>query len=129
MIPLVIDFTQEPPEGIKFENGKIFMNTKDPDTAEKMQEKVFSQIQNKDELQDMTKLFLNHRLRLAADLDLFEDLLEHLEEENRIIEEKSDRMSQLSMSISRTSQNIQRKSISASFASKENFDGFAVSKL
>jgi hypothetical protein len=51
----------------------------------------------------MTKLFLNHRLRLAADLDLFEDLLEHLEEENRIIEEKSDRMSQLSMSISRTS--------------------------
>ena len=77
----------------------------------------------------MTKLFLNHRLRLAADLDLFEDLLEHLEEENRIIEEKSDRMSQLSMSISRTSQNIQRKSISASFASKENFDGFAVSKL
>ena len=73
----------------------------------------------------MTKLFLNHRLRLAADLDLFEDLLEHLEEENRLIEEKSDRMSQLSMSIAMTSKNNQ---ITASFVSRENFDGFAVSK-
>jgi hypothetical protein len=29
-IPLDIVFDQEPTEGLKFENGKIFVNTKDP---------------------------------------------------------------------------------------------------
>lgn len=29
-IPLEIVFDQEPPEGLKFENGKIYVNTKDP---------------------------------------------------------------------------------------------------
>lgn len=36
LIPLIVDFSQEPPEGIRFEEGKIFMNTKDPEIAEKM---------------------------------------------------------------------------------------------
>lgn len=30
LIPLDIIFDQEPPEGLKFSDGKIYVNTKDP---------------------------------------------------------------------------------------------------
>lgn len=43
---------------------------------------------------------MNHRLRMAADLDLFDELERHMEEENRIIEEKSEHMSRMSMTMS-----------------------------
>lgn len=74
MIPFVIDTTQEPPEGIKFENGKIFMNTRDPEIAEKMQDRILGEIKNKEEVEDLSTLFMNHRIRMAADLALFDDL-------------------------------------------------------
>lgn len=89
MIPLVVDFSQAPPEGIKFEDGKIFLNTKDPDVAEKIAENLLKEVPNQEELQDLTTLFMNHRLKMAADLDLFDELEQALEEENREIERKS----------------------------------------
>lgn len=83
MIPLVVDFTQQPPEGIKFENGKIFMNCKDPEIAEKIADRLLSDVVNREEIIDLETLFMNHRLRMANDLDLFDDLEKHLEAETR----------------------------------------------
>jgi len=79
MIPLVIDFSQDPPEGIRFENGKIFMNTKDPEIAEKIADRLMSEVHNREEVADLETLFMNHRLRMAADLDLFDELERHME--------------------------------------------------
>ena len=81
------------------------MNTKDPEIAEKMQEKLLSEVKNREEIQDLETLFMNHRLRMAADLDLFDELERHIEEENRIIEEKSEHMSRMSMTISQMNRN------------------------
>jgi hypothetical protein len=96
MIPLVVDFSQEPPEGIRFKEGRIYMNTKDPEIAEKMQNRLLAEVKNKEELMDLETLFMNHRLRMAADLDLFDELERHMEEENRFIEEKSEQMARMS---------------------------------
>ena len=35
-IPLDIVFDQEPPEGLKFANGKIYVNTKDPTAYQRL---------------------------------------------------------------------------------------------
>ena len=43
---------------------------------------------------------MNHRLRMAADLDLFDELEAHMEEENRYIEEKSEQMARMSKTMS-----------------------------
>lgn len=100
MIPLKIDFTQQPPEGIRFEKGIIYMNTKDPDIALKMHDRIISEVTNLEDIEDLSTLFLNHRLREASDLDLFDKLEDDLDEEIKMIEIKNERMSRVSLKMS-----------------------------
>jgi len=131
MIPLVVDFSQQPPEGIRFKDGRIYMNTKDPEIAEKMQDRLLAEVKNKEELQDLETLFMNHRLRMAADLDLFDELERHMEEENRYIEEKSEHMAKMSKTMiqvtNQLSQNNQENmvpGVQAQTMIEEHFEGF-----
>lgn len=104
------------------------MNTKDPEIAEKMQEKLLSEVKNREEIQDLETLFMNHRLRMAADLDLFDELERHIEEENRIIEEKSEHLSRMSMTMSQMNRmnipNMERTNPDYANTMVIEFDGF-----
>jgi len=85
------------------------LNIKDPDIAEKMNDRLLAEVKNKEDLQDLETLYLNHRLRMASDLDLFTELELHLDEENKQIEAKSEQMSKLSSTMSQQSKLIARK--------------------
>lgn len=124
MIPLVLDFSQDPPEGIRFENGKIFMNTKDPEIAEKFADRLMSEVLNREEVADLETLFMNHRLRMAADLDLFDELERHMDEENRLIENKSERMSRMSMTMSQMTQILDGSKLINPADTSADFEGF-----
>lgn len=104
LTPLIVDFTQPPPEGIRFKEGRIYMNIKDPDIAQKMQDKLLADNSEKEEEQkDLETLIINHRLKMAEDLDLFEGLELQIDQENRLLEQKSERLAKLSMTISQRS--------------------------
>lgn len=59
------------------------MNCKDPEIAEKIADRLMGEVVNREEIVDLETLFMNHRLRMANDLDLFDDLEKHLEAETR----------------------------------------------
>jgi len=59
------------------------MNCKDPEIAEKIADRLMSDVSNKEEIIDLETLFMNHRLRMANDLNLFDDLERRLEAETR----------------------------------------------
>lgn len=125
MIPLVIDTTTAPPEGIKFEDGKIFLNTKDPNIADKMEQALMKDVKNKEELDDLTTLFMNHRLKMAADIDLFDELERNIDEENLILEGKSENLNKMSQTMRQLSnrESLHEK-VRAETMIGEFFEGF-----
>lgn len=62
-----------------------------------MCEALMKEVTNKDEVDDLTTLFMNHRLKMAKDLDLFDELERVLDEETELIEKKSENMLSMSM--------------------------------
>lgn len=126
MIPLVLDFSQEPPEGIRFQAGKILLNTKDPAIGEKIQNRLMDEVDNKEELHDLETLYINHRLRMAEDLDMFDNLENVIDIENRKIEEKSDFMQKMSMTMTQAQKTAKDDSVEHSNTLiVDVFEGFA----
>jgi hypothetical protein len=99
------------------------MNCKDPEIAEKIADRLMSDVVNREEIVDLETLFMNHRLRMAADLDLFDELERHLEAETRLIENKNDRLSRMSMTMSQMTQILDSKIINPESRGSE-FEGF-----
>lgn len=98
-----------------------------------MNERLLAEVNNKEDLQDLETLYLNHRLRMASDLDLFTELEHHIEEENKQIEAKSGQMSKLSSTMSQQSKLIARKDrlilSQSENIHKDDFDGFQNEQL
>jgi hypothetical protein len=56
------------------------MNIKDSEVTEKVHANLHLDPEKMEELRDLETLYLNHRLKAAADLELFDELAQHMEE-------------------------------------------------
>ena len=73
-IPLDIVFDQEPPEGLRFQEGKIYVNTKDPTAYQRLHQAAVEKFL--EENGDLVNQ--NAKNMLEAQLDGVEDLFPNL---------------------------------------------------
>ena len=64
MIPLEIIFDEEPPQGIEFKNGKIYVNTKSPHLYQELHQQAVTRYMNENEEQiegGLNEIIVNNR--------------------------------------------------------------------
>ena len=81
IIPLEIIFDEEPPQGIEFKNGKIYVNTKNPDLYQDLHQQAIKKYidENKD---DMDAAMNNILVEQSSTKELFPRISKDLSKQN-----------------------------------------------